>query len=430
MTKRPVQSSMPEAAPDHEEAQDVTFYTALLGSLPGMAYRMLNKPDWPAEFISEGSLALTGYASADLTIGGKHTYNELIHPDDREYVWQGVQAAVALHQPYRLTYRIHTADGTMKWVNEQGSGVYAGDGSLLFLTGFITDITERQEAEEAKRTSQQMLQNVLAHFPGVVFWKDQNSVYLGCNQAFATGAGLATPADIVGKTDYDLPWAHTEADAYRADDQQVMAGGVPKLHIIETQYQADGNVVWFDTSKIPLLDEDGHVIGVLGTSTDITTLKQSEAEQERYAERLSVASEIAGKAQTILDPDTLLQAVIPLIKERFGLYYVHVYTVDEAAGELKLRAGYGEPGRIMVEQGHSIPLNHEQSLVATAARTKEVVLVNDVTKNPNFLPNPLLPDTKSEVAVPAIAGGKVLGVFDVQHDMPGYFTQADLDVFQ
>ncbi|HQE99659.1 MAG TPA: PAS domain-containing protein, partial [Anaerolineae bacterium] len=189
MTKRPVQSSMPEAAPDHEEAQDVTFYTALLGSLPGMAYRMLNKPDWPAEFISEGSLALTGYASADLTIGGKHTYNELIHPDDREYVWQGVQAAVALHQPYRLTYRIHTADGTMKWVNEQGSGVYAGDGSLLFLTGFITDITERQEAEEAKRTSQQMLQNVLAHFPGVVFWKDQNSVYLGCNQAFATGAG-------------------------------------------------------------------------------------------------------------------------------------------------------------------------------------------------------------------------------------------------
>ncbi len=430
MTKRPVQSSMPEAAPDHEEAQDVTFYTALLGSLPGMAYRMLNKPDWPAEFISEGSLALTGYASADLTIGGKHTYNELIHPDDREYVWQGVQAAVALHQPYRLTYRIHTADGTMKWVNEQGSGVYAGDGSLLFLTGFITDITERQEAEEAKRTSQQMLQNVLAHFPGVVFWKDQNSVYLGCNQAFATGAGLATPADIVGKTDYDLPWAHTEADAYRADDQQVMAGGVPKLHIIETQYQADGNVVWFDTSKIPLLDEDGHVIGVLGTSTDITTLKQSEAEQERYAERLSVASEIAGKAQTILDPDTLLQAVIPLIKERFGLYYVHVYTVDEAAGELKLRAGYGEPGRIMVEQGHSIPLNHEQSLVATAARTKEVVLVNDVTKNPNFLPNPLLPDTKSEVAVPAIAGGKVLGVFDVQHDVPGYFTQADLDVFQ
>ena len=428
MTKRPVQSSIPEAAPGHEGVQDVAFYTALLGNLPGMAYRMSNEPDWPAEFISEGSLALTGYASADLTIGGKHTYSELIHPDDREYVWQGVQAAVALHQPYRLTYRIYTADGTIKWVYEQGSGVHAEDGSLLFLTGFITDITERQQAEEAKRASQQMLQNVLAHFPGVVFWKDQNSVYLGCNQAFATGAGLATPADIVGKTDYDLPWAHTEADAYRADDQQVMAGGVPKLHIIETQYQADGNVVWFDTSKIPLLDEDGQVIGVLGTSTDITTLKQSEAERERYLERLNVAAEIAARVQTILDPDTLLQAVIPLIKERFGLYYVHVYTLE---GEtLKLRAGYGEPGQIMMEQGHSIPLAAEQSLVARAARTQKVVTVADVTQAPDFLPNPLLPETRSEVAVPAIAGGQVLGVFDVQHNVPGYFTQADLDVFQ
>jgi signal transduction histidine kinase len=83
----------------------------------------------------------------------------------------------------------------------------------------------------------------------------------------------------------------------------------------------------------------------------------------------------------------------------------------------------------MLERGHSIPLDAERSLVARAARSKEIVLANDVTQEPDFLPNPLLPETRSEVAVPAIAGGAVLGVFDVQHNVPGYFTEADLDVF-
>ncbi|MBN1261246.1 MAG: PAS domain S-box protein, partial [Anaerolineae bacterium] len=162
---------------------------------------------------------------------------------------------------------------------------------------------------------------------------------------------------------------------------------------------------------------------------DVTVQKQAEIEQERFATRLNTAAEIAEQIGAILDVETLLKTVIPLIKERFGLYYVHVYTLNEDAGVLSLRAGYGEPGRIMVEQGHHIPLDRRQSLVATAARTKDVVLVNDVSEDPNFLPNPLLPDTRSEVAIPAIARGKVLGVFDVQHNVAGYFTQADLNVF-
>ncbi|MBN1179474.1 MAG: GAF domain-containing sensor histidine kinase, partial [Anaerolineae bacterium] len=118
-----------------------------------------------------------------------------------------------------------------------------------------------------------------------------------------------------------------------------------------------------------------------------------------------------------------------LLKERFDLYYAHFYALDAAEGLLKLQAGYGEPGRVMLERGHAIPLDREQSLVARAARTHEAVVVHDVTQAPDFLPNPLLPDTKSEVAVPVISGGVVLGVFDVQHDQPDYFTEGDLSVF-
>jgi PAS domain S-box-containing protein len=144
-------------------------------------------------------------------------------------------------------------------------------------------------------------------------------------------------------------------------------------------------------------------------------------------QQLSTASDIAGQVNAILDPDELLNAVIPLLKERFGLYHAHVYTLDERV--LKLRAGYGEPGRIMREQGHNIPLDQEYSLVARAARTGRVVSSADTQADVHFLPNPLLPDTRSEVAVPLVVGDQVLGVFDVQHDTPHHFTQAYLDTF-
>ena len=149
-----------------------------------------------------------------------------------------------------------------------------------------TDMCDRPEKKEALRNSSQMFQNVLDHFPGVVFWKDRNSVYLGCNRKFSTGAGLADPKEIIGKTDYDLPWAKTEADSYRADDRLVMESGKSKLNIVETQLQADGSIIWFDTNKIPLFDNEGKVIGVLGTSNDITERKRAEEELIKSAEEI------------------------------------------------------------------------------------------------------------------------------------------------
>jgi PAS domain S-box-containing protein len=141
------------------------------------------------------------------------------------------------------------------------------------LVGTYLDITDILHTEEALRKSEQMLQTVLDHFPGVVFWKDVNSTYMGCNKAFANGAGLSTPADIIGKTDFDLPWSNTEATHYRKDDIEVMEQDLPKVHIIEQQHQADGKVIWFDTNKVPFKDENGNIIGVIGVSSDISDKK-------------------------------------------------------------------------------------------------------------------------------------------------------------
>jgi diguanylate cyclase (GGDEF)-like protein/PAS domain S-box-containing protein len=120
----------------------------LMGNLPGMVYRCRNDHDWTMEFMSVGVRTLTGYAPEDF-ISGRVTYNALIHPDDREPVWRQVQAALAAKRSYQLVYRVQAVDGTLKWVWEQGLGIYTADGKLQYLEGFVTDITERRHAEQA-----------------------------------------------------------------------------------------------------------------------------------------------------------------------------------------------------------------------------------------------------------------------------------------
>ena len=153
--------------------------------------------------------------------------------------------------------------------------------------------------------------------------------------------------------------------------------------------------------------------------------------EQRVADRtkaLSSVAEVGIAASTILETDRLLQQVVDLTKERFNLYHAHIYLLNKAGDTLVLASGAGAAGRQMVAEGRSILLDREQSLVARAARERKGVTVNDVTQAPDFLPNALLPDTRSEMAVPMIAGENVIGVFDVQSEGIGRFTDADVAV--
>ena len=122
-----------------------------------------------------------------------------------------------------------------------------------------------------------MLSTVLDTIPVRIFWKDRNLVYLGCNQLFANDAGQPSPQEVVGKTDYALSW-HKMAKQYRGDDQQVMDSEKAKLGFEEIQTHVSGEPSWLRTSKVPLRDDSGHVLGVLGIYEDITKEKQIKQE--------------------------------------------------------------------------------------------------------------------------------------------------------
>ncbi|MGB9978280.1 PAS domain S-box protein [Methanobacterium sp.] len=126
----------------------------LISNLPGVVYRCSNDPNWTMEFVSEGCLELTGYQPEDLIMNKNVSYENLINLEDRQAVWDVIQKALAEKKPFKITYRIITADLKEKYVWEQGRGIFSPEGKLVALEGFITDITKRKEAEKALQKSE------------------------------------------------------------------------------------------------------------------------------------------------------------------------------------------------------------------------------------------------------------------------------------
>ncbi|MEH2195250.1 MAG: response regulator [Nostoc sp.] len=197
---------------------------------------------------------------------------------------------------------------------------------------------------EAFKQTQQLLRLVFDTVPQWVAWKNLNSVYLGCNEGFAKVVGLSSPDEIIGKSDYDLPWSQEEANFYRICDRRVIESGQAEFHIIEQSRRVDGKLIWLDTNKIPLCDADGNVFGILLVTEDITERQQAEEELKQQKQNLEqalvelqqaqmqlVQSEkmsalgnlVAGVAHEINNPVGFLggniQPALDYIKDIFGL---------------------------------------------------------------------------------------------------------------
>ncbi len=190
--------------------------------------------------------------------------------------------------PYVKEY-IHK-DGHLVSVRLQGSLLEKG--GEIFIWSSVEDITQYKQAEDALLESQRMLQLVLNSIPVRVFWKDRDSVYLGCNQHFAEDAGLESPEQIIGKNDFELSWQE-QAELYRSDDQRVMQSGVPSLSYEEPQSRLDGSRLWLQTSKVALKDLGGNIFGIMGVYEDITERKLAEKGILDSEQRLADAQHMA-----------------------------------------------------------------------------------------------------------------------------------------
>ncbi|WP_019501399.1 PAS domain S-box protein [Pseudanabaena sp. PCC 6802] len=277
-------------------------------SLDGCFFMMLDRPiDWNESVDKEAVLdyvfahqRMTRVNSAMLDQYGA-TSEQLLHLTPNDFFAHNLEQGKRVWRQLFDIGHLHTEteavklDGTAMTVEGDYVCMYDREGRIIGHFGIQRDISDRKRAEEQlqqlnqeleikvqERTArlqerEQFLQTVLDTFPLSVFWKNQASVYLGCNRNFLRDANLNSVEEIVGKTDYELPWGKTEAaNAYRADDREVMQSNIAKLGIVETLVRANGNQIWVETNKLPLHNLQGEVVGVLGTYQNISDRKRTE----------------------------------------------------------------------------------------------------------------------------------------------------------
>jgi PAS domain S-box-containing protein len=225
------------------------------------------------------------------------TRDELLHltlydlnPDLTPEQWNSIWAAIATEGSSTFEGRHRTKDGRLVPVEITANHITYGDDEMN--CAVVRDITERKHEQEALRESRNLLQTVLDTVPTRVFWKDGNLSYLGCNQPFADDSGFASAEALIGKSDFQMGWQE-QAELYRADDRQVMESGIPKLNYEEPQTAPDGSTIWLRTSKVPLKNPDGKIIGVLGTYDNITDSKNAEQALRESEERLRLTLDAA-----------------------------------------------------------------------------------------------------------------------------------------
>jgi PAS domain S-box-containing protein len=212
-------------------------------------------------------------------------WREAVYPDDRPRWelavrgWLGGQAGV-------VEYRVVRPDGSRAWVRDTAS--VSREGASLRVDGVLTDITDQRAAEDALAGERHLLRTLMDTLPENIFFKDAASRFLRINRALATRWGLADPAEAIGTTDFDY-FADEHASPAYADEQQVLRTGQPLVDFEEKEVWPDGHVTWASTTKLPLRDASGAIIGTFGISRDIT-------EKVRQQEELRRAKEEAVKA--------------------------------------------------------------------------------------------------------------------------------------
>ncbi|MEM8828866.1 MAG: PAS domain S-box protein [Cyanobacteria bacterium P01_G01_bin.19] len=263
-------------------------FEKLVTNVPGAIYqfRLDTEGKFSFPYISSDCQEILGYTSEQL-MQNSELILPLIHPEDRSNFETTVKISAQTLQAKHWEGRIITSSGKIRWIQTASKPERQEDGSIVW-DGLMNDISDRHKSDRELRKSQQLLRMVFDTLPQRVFWKDTDFNYLGCNQRFAEDAGFDSPEEVIGKNDYELNW-HKSAHLYRSDDEVILAGGAPKLNYEESQLRDDGKILTIRTSKLPLKDKNGRIVGLFGSYEDITDISKQKQATETAKDFLAKA---------------------------------------------------------------------------------------------------------------------------------------------
>ena len=178
---------------ERERALDI-----LARNYPGMIYHCRDDEDWSMLYVNDGARGLTGYGSDDF-VSKRISYASLIDESDRDRVRSSIREAIAARRPFDIEYRIRTRDRAEKNVREHGAGIFSTDGQLLFLEGFISDVTIQRRTDAALETSERRYRELFEQAPIGIFSTASDGRALGVNPALAWMLGCTAPTNSRGR---------------------------------------------------------------------------------------------------------------------------------------------------------------------------------------------------------------------------------------
>ncbi len=275
--------------------------------------------------------ALFGVAPS--TFSGRYEqFLEMIHAENRQQVAREFAQALEKRAEYDGEFRVvWPMDGSVHTLRARSKLVYGNQGKPVRVTGVSWDVSERSQMEKALARERFLLKTLMDNLPDHIYFKDRESRFIAVNRAMAALFGLEDPADVLGKTDADL-FAPEHAQAALRDEQEILRTGQPLVNMEEKETWPDGHETWVSTSKLPLRDPNGGVIGTFGLSRDITEKKRAEEKLGALARELREKNEAL--EQDLEMARELQQAMLPhryprfphhASKEEIAVRFYHFY---------------------------------------------------------------------------------------------------------
>ncbi|MBM3151030.1 MAG: GAF domain-containing protein [Chloroflexi bacterium] len=344
---------------------------------------LLATPDTYKQLVDAGEVTLTGTDSIDWLGVPLRSGNRVI----------GVIAV----QTYEETTRLALSDRD----------------TLAFVANQVAVAVERKQSELELRA-------LFISMTDIILVLDKDGRYLRI--APTNPSHLYKPSEeLLGRRVGDLLPADTADLFLKAIHQALESGQTTK---IEYPLEASGQQFWFDASISPLTEDQ-----VFWVARDITERKDFEETLRRQNEYLASSSEIGRLITSTLDLDQLFKQTVNLIRDRFGFYHAAIFIIEETGFNAVLQAATGEAGAEMKRRGHMLPLS-SRSIVGSVSSSGSPLVVNNTAVDSNHRPNPLLPDTRAEAAIPLRVGRRIIGAIDIQSDEVDAFTQDEVQILQ